>query len=135
MTSFSGSDARAERPAEGQPRAGHRLPRVARLADGREIRRVVRSGRRLVSGAVHVFVAAASSDRPRVAIVVPRFGHSAVQRNRLRRRLREIARTDWLPLAAERPLPLDVVLMARTAAYHASFDELRTSLQRTFESI
>ncbi len=58
-----------------------------------------------------------------------------MQRNRLRRRLREIARIDWMPLAIEKGLPLDVVLMAHTAAYHASFDELRTSLRGTFESL
>jgi hypothetical protein len=49
--------------------------------------------------------------------------------------LREIARIDWMPLAIEKGLPLDVVLMAHTAAYHASFDELRTSLRGTFESL
>jgi ribonuclease P protein component len=67
--------------------------------------------------------------------VVPRFGHSAVQRNRVRRRLREIARIDWLPVALEKGLLLDLVLKARTAAYDTSFNELRSSLRSTFESL
>lgn len=62
--------------------------------------------------------------RARAAVVVPRFQHTAVDRNRLRRRLRELLRRG--PLAT---LPrVDLVLRARRPAYDASFAELRAEL-------
>ena len=60
----------------------------------------------------------------RLAVIVPRHRHTAVERNRLRRRLREILRRDVLPALP----PLDLVVRARDEAYRATFDELRTAL-------
>ena len=57
----------------------------------------------------------------RVGVVVPRFGHTAVERNRVKRRLRELVRMDLLPGLAR----MDLVLKATPAAYRASFDALR----------
>jgi ribonuclease P protein component len=57
---------------------------------------------------------------------VPRYKHSAVDRNRLKRRLREIGRRSILP---ELP-PLDLVIRARPEAYGASFAELDGELRR-----
>jgi ribonuclease P protein component len=65
----------------------------------------------------------------RVGVVVPRFGHSAVDRNRLKRRLRELVRTLLLP----RRDALDIVLWAQGPAYHLSFAELGASLQRVID--
>ena len=60
---------------------------------------------------------------------MPRFKHSAVDRNRLKRRLREIIRTSLLPaLAAD---PVDFVVRVLPAAYEASFETLRAQLART----
>jgi len=60
----------------------------------------------------------------RAGIVVPRFGETAVARNRLRRRVREILRRELL-----RSLPaIDLVVRAKPAAYSARFAELRTEL-------
>ena len=61
----------------------------------------MRSGKRRRVGPMDVFLAPSAGRRPRVGFIVPRHGHSAVERNRLRRRLREIARREWLPLAWE----------------------------------
>ena len=58
----------------------------------------------------------------RLAVVVARGAHSAVRRNRLRRRLKEIGRRDVLPLLAQ---PTDVVARSRPDAYGASFETLR----------
>jgi ribonuclease P protein component len=59
-------------------------------------------------------------DHPRVGFVVPKHGRSAVERNRLKRRLRELVRTAILPT-----LPIiDMVVHARPSAYRLSFDEL-----------
>jgi len=55
---------------------------------------------------------------PRVGIIVPRHKQSAVARNRVKRRLREMVRTTLLPAMAALP-PLDVVVRATPEAYGA----------------
>jgi len=65
-----------------------------------------------------------------VALVVPKHGRSAVERNRLKRRLREIARTEILPRLDQGGQPLDVLIRARAPAYRAEFDGLRQELAR-----
>ena len=56
---------------------------------------------------------------------MPRHGHSAVDRNKLKRRLREIIRLELLSgLSA-----VDVVVRARNEAYEAPFDALVTELK------
>jgi ribonuclease P protein component len=60
----------------------------------------------------------------RVGLVVPRFKHSAVARNRLKRRLRELTRIRLLPT----DLPADVVLRIRPEAYDATFDILAADI-------
>lgn len=60
----------------------------------------------------------------RVGVVVPRFGRSAVDRNRLKRRLRELVRVHLLP----RPLSMDVVIWAQRGAYQLDFSELQVAL-------
>ena len=60
----------------------------------------------------------------RVAIVVPKLGFTAVRRNKLKRRLRELTRSFLWPLA----LPSDVVIRAKRDTYDASFDSLREAV-------
>lgn len=57
---------------------------------------------------------------PRVGFVVPKHGKSSVERNLLKRRLRELTRTAILPHMA----PVDMVIHARPSAYRLRFDEL-----------
>jgi ribonuclease P protein component len=61
-----------------------------------------------------------------VGVVVPRFKHTAVDRNRLKRRLRELARTRLLPGLP----PLDVVIRPRPEAYGAAFAALERQVER-----
>lgn len=63
---------------------------------------------------------------PRVGFIVPRHKHSAVDRNRLKRRLRELVRTRLLPGAP----PVDVVFRARRDAYEATFAQLQADIER-----
>jgi ribonuclease P protein component len=56
---------------------------------------------------------------------VPLHGQTAVRRNLLRRRLREIVRTRLLPELGA----LDLVVRARPAAYRCSFHELAVELE------
>ena len=113
-----------------------RFPRTARIGSGREIRELLRRGRRCRLGPVDLFVGPAE-DRPRVGVIVPRYGHSAVERNRLRRRVKEIARREWLSAAREREgepeRHLDVLIRARREEYESSFDELRAILLERVE--
>jgi ribonuclease P protein component len=66
-----------------------------------------------------------------VGFIVPRYGQSAVDRNRLKRRLRELVRTEMLPALG----PRDVVLRAAPRAYRLAFDALREELQQLRERI
>lgn len=63
---------------------------------------------------------------PRVGFVVPRYKHSAVDRNRLKRRLRELVRLELLPSLP----PMDVVLRVAPHAYARDFDALRDEVRK-----
>lgn len=65
-----------------------------------------------------------SAGHPRLGLIVPRFQATAVARNRLRRRLREIWRRE---LQGAMPA-VDLVIRARRAAYQAPFGALRGQL-------
>ena len=67
-----------------------------------------------------------SAGHVRIAIVVPKHGHTAVRRNRLKRQLRELARQEILSRSASR----DVLVRARRDAYDATFPELREAVTR-----
>ena len=68
-----------------------------------------------------------------MGIIVPRFQSSAVARNRLRRRLREILRRDVLPLPQ---LPsIDLVIRAKKVTYAAPFAALRAELTEVVSTL
>ncbi len=108
--------------------AGERFPRAARLRSERDIRATFREGRRRSGPDLELFARVSAAGRPRVAIVVPKHGRTIVQRNRLRRRLREILRREWLPEAAREGASVDLVVRARPTAYDLDFGALRSGL-------
>ncbi len=59
-----------------------------------------------------------------MGLIVPRFQSTAVARNRLRRRLREIWRREMQP----RMPAVDLIIRARREAYLASYGALRAEL-------
>lgn len=61
----------------------------------------------------------------RVGVVVPKFGHTSVERNLLKRRLRELVREFVLPLRGS----CDVVIWAMPSAYRQNFSQLSLTLQ------
>ncbi len=61
---------------------------------------------------------------PRVGFVVPKYKHSGVDRNRLKRRLRELIRVDVLPELA----PMDLVFRVLPIAYARNFETLRAEV-------
>lgn len=58
--------------------------------------------------------------------MVPKYGRTAVARNRLKRRLRELVRVELLDSAQQR----DVVIHASAASYLSTFGELHADIQR-----
>ena len=125
----------AERRESGgdEPRRGPRLPRPARVRRGADIRALFRQGRVLATDHLEVFIAASAASRPRLGLVVPKYGRSAVARNRLKRRLRELGRTLVIPALWDRELDVDVLIRARRKAYGASWKELQAEVAEVVE--
>lgn len=67
----------------------------------------------------------------RVGFVVPRYKHTAVARNQLKRRLRELVRLEWLPALP----PMNVVLRVIPPAYTRDFDALRAEVRTAGERL
>ena len=85
--------------------------------------------------ALEVLVASSLSDRPRIGIVVPKHGKNSVQRNRVKRRLKEIARTSLLPRLKTNHKRLDVLITAKKQAYGRGFSGLSGEAEKTLEKI
>lgn len=96
---------------------GRRYPRVRRITRGTEIRALFRRGKRSRTPHLDVLVADSPASFSRVGLVVPRHGHSAVERNVVKRRLREALRREVLPRLDERRVSLDVIVRARKEGY------------------
>ena len=80
-----------------------------------------------------VFDSASPVAHPRVGVVVPKHRHNAVERNRLKRRLREVLRLEVLPRLADRDAIMDVLVRARREAYNATFEQLHDELTEFVE--
>lgn len=105
------------------------LSTAHRLTDGATFQRAVRTGRRSGSRTLVVHLAggtAAAGAGPQVGFVVSKAVGSAVVRNRVKRRLRHLAREHVSSL------PGDAVLVVRAlpAAAEASYRELGADLAR-----
>ena len=137
---------RAVAPSQEGPQAAHgvdrlearphltgdeRLPRSRRLVRGIDLRRVLGTGRRSRRDHLDIFWASGETGHPRLGLVVPRHGQTAVARNRLRRRLREIWRRE---MPSHLP-PLDVVIRTRKEAFGASFTTLQGELLAWVEKV
>lgn len=112
-------------------RASLGFPRRARLTRGAELQRIAREGRRIRTTYIEVRAAASPlAHSPtdwlgtRVGLIIPRFKHSAVARNLVKRRLRELVRLELLPTG----LLVDVVLRIRPEAYGASYENLASDI-------
>ena len=121
---------RADRQAPQQVQRGvtrTNFGRKYRLRKRHEIARVRNSGRLISVPLLRVWRTAGASTHPRVAIIVALHGNSAVARNRLRRRLWHVVRTEINASGSE---PFDMVLSARSVAYTASFKALSDSIKK-----
>jgi ribonuclease P protein component len=84
----------------------------------------MQQGRRSRTPRIDLYWLSNALGHPRLAVIVPRYGATAVARNRLRRRLRERARRQVLTQLAA----LDLVVKARPEAYRAPPGELTEDL-------
>jgi ribonuclease P protein component len=96
------------------------------VQEGKRIRATFLEVRAIASPLVHP-----PATRTRVGLIVPRFRQSAVARNRVKRRLRELLRTKVLPSG----LAADLVIRIRPDAYHALFEELGFDIEQILSQL
>ena len=112
------------------------LARAHRLTDGAGFASAVRHGRRAGSRTVVVHLETLEGDRAvRVGFVVSKAVGPAVTRNRVKRRLRHLAREQLS--TSETRLPGSAVLVVRAlpAAADAGYEELRADLSRCLQRV
>jgi ribonuclease P protein component len=68
---------------------------------------------------------ASASVHPRVGLIVPKHKQSAVDRNRLRRRLRELIRIELLPTLRRG----DTLIRTKSEAYGVTFPVLKAEVE------
>jgi ribonuclease P protein component len=112
-------------PRTSGPRPAFTFPHARRVTRGADLDALRTEGRRIRTR--HLDVRVAPGPAPsRVGIVVPKHKHGSVERNLVKRRLRELTRLRLLPA-----LPGGRVwLRARPEAYRASFAELAADVAR-----
>lgn len=119
------------------------FPRARRVTRGPEIEQVRKEGKRVRTASMDVRAVASlqpfgtprdpmpapTSAVPvhgRVGLIVPKYGHGSVDRNKVKRRLREIVRVETLPVMP----PFDIVVRIAPRAYERSFAELRDEVRK-----
>jgi len=100
-----------------------------RLTRSIDFKRVRRLGRSYAHPLAVIVIGDGEAENPRIGIVATRSIGSAVHRNRVKRRLREIA-TQILPELQESK---DLVIIAREPARNASFLEIRSAVFELLE--
>jgi ribonuclease P protein component len=105
--------------------AGFAYGRDRRVTRGADLEALRREGRRVRT--THLDVRVAPGPAPaRVGIIVPKHRHGSVERNLVKRRLRELARLRLLPVVPTGR----VLLRARPEAYGATFAALARDVER-----
>ena len=105
------------------------LPRELRLRESRCFQAVYRRGRSWSNLPLVLHALARPEPEKRFGRVVGKKLGGAVQRNRVRRRLREACRT----LVPQVPTGVDVVIVARVPAAAASLAELTVAMRSLFQ--
>ena len=95
-----------------------------RLKNSAEFQSVYKRGARKDSRSFVVFLLANGLNYSRIGLTTPRKLGIAVDRNRIRRRVREILRTEWPHV----PRGFDIVVNPRRSSSERQFAELRLEL-------
>ena len=107
------------------------LPKSGRLLRTADYRKVYAEGRRRNLGILVAFVRKSGEQPSRVGMTVPRKLGGAVERNRLKRRLREAVRKHREDLGPG----WDIVFHPRAKAKIAEFAELEAAVQSFFRTL
>jgi ribonuclease P protein component len=107
---------------------GRRFPRDRRITRGTEIRALFARGKRSRTPHLDVLFSESPASFARVGLVVPRYGNTAVRRNRVKRRLKEILRREVLPRLDAAGAGVDLMVRARRDAYDVSYARLSQEL-------
>ena len=110
--------------------------RTARLRKHADYQRVYRESRKHFSPSMSYFFRARSADDPvpqgpRVGLTAGRVLGMAVERNRIKRRMREAVRLNLNRL----PLAVDVVLHPRKSVIDMEFAKLQSEVARIFSTV
>ena len=115
-----------------------KFPKSAHLLKHADFQRVYKQGKRHFSGNMTVFYlpqeGAPESGATRFGFTVPRAIGGAVDRNRIRRRVREAVRRHMAELDGV-SAPLDVVVNPKRTARDAEFQALSDEITRAFQVI
>jgi len=111
------------------------LSRTARIRRTNEIRALLQRGKRRRTKHVDVFSAPSPVPFSRLGVVVPRLGRTIVERNGLKRRIREIGRRVVIPELARRGVAVDVLVRARSEAYQVGFRILEGEIRQAAEAL
>jgi ribonuclease P protein component len=112
------------------------LPRGHRLTDAEGFAQAVRRGRRAGSRTVVVHLERLEEAAPvRIGFVVSKAVGTAVTRNRVKRRLRHLAREQLSTLEAQLPGSAVLVVRALAPAADAGSAELRGDLARCLQRV
>jgi ribonuclease P protein component len=122
----------AVEPDISDPGARRRYPRGMRLLRHADFERVYQQGRRHFSAHMTVFyLPRQTGDSARVGYTVSRFLGGAVDRNRMKRRLREAVRLTWSGM----DMPVDLVINPKKSLLNAAFDDLVKEVARALQVI
>ena len=109
-----------------------RFPRSVRLLRHTDFERVYKQGRKHFASHMTVFyLRRTEGDSLRVGFTVGRVLGGAVQRNRMKRRLREAVRLHGLTTN----IPVDVVINPKKSLLNAEFGAIKSEVLRAFEVI
>ncbi|HET6340717.1 MAG TPA: ribonuclease P protein component [Gemmatimonadota bacterium] len=100
------------------------IPRDRRVTTRGEILRLLR-GPGVQGANLELHWRPAAEGVSRATCITPKYGHTSVERNRLRRRLTALLASELL----SRPEPCDYLVRARSGAYDLDFQELSRALQ------
>ena len=124
--------------SQGRARRGPQIrrllfPRSSKLLKHGDFQRVYKTGRRHFSGLLTAFYLPKSESGagPRIGITVGRVLGGAVDRNRIKRRLREAVRLHLAKLQ----LPVDVVINPKKNVLKAEFVDVEQEVARAFQVI
>jgi ribonuclease P protein component len=114
------------------PRKRAGFPRAARLLRHADFERVYKQGKRHFATHMTVFYMRRSEGETlRVGFTVGRVLGGAVERNRIKRRMREAVRLQWPAI----DLPVDAVINPKKSVLKIEFAQLGNEVGRAFEVI